>query len=61
MTRSPGLVLTALLTALTAALQVEAEMGIAYTDRPLPTLDGEPMSIGQFRGRRLLLIDFASW
>ena len=59
--RSPCSVLIALVTALTATPHVEADMDIAYTDRALPTLDGEPMSIGQFRGRKLLLIDFASW
>ncbi len=46
--------------ALAVAVQVHA-MDATYTDRVLPTLDGEPMSLGQFRGSKILLMDFASW
>ena len=36
-------------------------METGYNDRVLPSLSGEPMSLGQYRGRRILLMDFASW
>ena len=42
-------------------IQVSADMASRYEDRVLPSPDGEPMSLGQYRGRKLLLMDFASW
>ncbi len=36
-------------------------METSYRDRTLPSMDGEPMSLGQYRGSRILLMDFASW
>ncbi len=42
------------------AAQVQA-MEISYEDLVLPTLIGEPMSLGQFRRGKILLMDFASW
>lgn len=42
-------------------VQTGTGMDVQYRDCVLPSLDDEPMSLGQFRGRRILLIDFASW
>lgn len=36
-------------------------MGIEYRDLVLPTLDGVPLSLAQYRGQKVLLMDFASW
>lgn len=36
-------------------------MGIEYTDQVLPILDGAPLSLAQYRGQKVLLMDFASW
>ena len=36
-------------------------MGIEYRDLVLPTLDGAPLSLAQYRGQKVLLMDFASW
>ncbi len=41
--------------------QGAADMEAGYRDRVLPSMDGEPMSLGQYRGSRILLMDFASW
>ena len=34
---------------------------IEYRDQVLPTIDGAPLSLGQYRGQKVLLMDFASW
>ena len=37
-------------------------IGQPHPDFTLPSLaDGKPMSLSQFRGRKVLLIHFASW
>ncbi len=37
-------------------------VGREYPDFTLPRIsDGEPVSLSQFRGRKVLLIQFASW
>ncbi len=49
--------------AIALAVQVHAQVhaiDATYTDRVLPTLDGEPTSLGQYRGSKILLMDFAS-
>jgi hypothetical protein len=39
-----------------------AQVGQVHPDFTLPRLgDGEPVSLSQFRGRRVLLIHFGSW
>ena len=43
-------------------LGVGMEVGQQYPDVVLPTLDGSgPLSISHFRGRRIILFQFASW
>lgn len=37
------------------------EVGQYFPDFRLPTLDGEITSLSSFRGRKILLIQFASW
>jgi hypothetical protein len=38
------------------------EVGEPFPDLVLPALDdGRPLSVAQFRGRRLILMVFASW
>jgi hypothetical protein len=38
------------------------EVGRPLPDRVLPTVEGEKtLSLSSFRGRKLLLIEFASW
>lgn len=36
-------------------------MAKSYRDLVLPTLDGTPLTLGQYRGQKILLMDFASW
>lgn len=36
-------------------------VGQYYPDFRLPTLDGEITSLSSFRGKKVLLIQFASW
>jgi len=36
-------------------------MGTDYRDLVLPTLGGAPLSLAQYRGQKVLLMDFASW
>lgn len=41
---------------------VGTEMGQLYPDYPLPSLyDGKPISISDFRGKKIILHQFASW
>ena len=42
-------------------IRIGADMSVDYRDQVLPTLDGAPLSLGQFRGQKILLMDFASW
>ena len=42
-------------------MRLGADMAIEYKDHVLPTLDGAPMSLAQYRGQKVLLMDFASW
>jgi len=37
------------------------KVGEYFPDFRLPTLDGEVVSLSSFRGRKILLIQFASW
>ena len=37
------------------------KVGDYFPDFRLPTLDGEIVSLSSFRGRKILLIQFASW
>ena len=57
-----------LLMAAAAAATVHAELpagpmpGDSYPTHLLPSLsDGRPLSIAHFRGKRVLLLQFASW
>ncbi len=50
----------ALLVSLLAA-EAGADMDNRFLDLVLPTLGGEPASLAQFRGRPIMLVDFASW
>ncbi len=43
------------------AIRLGADVGIEYRDLVLPTMDGAPLSLGQYRGQKVLLMDFASW
>lgn len=51
--------------ALVAPIHAESyspRVGQPHPDFTLPSLaDGEPVSLSQFRGRKVLLIHFASW
>ena len=42
-------------------VRLGADMGVEYRDQVLPTLDGAPLSLTQYRGQKVLLMDFASW
>lgn len=46
---------------LLSTIRLGADMGIEYRDLVLPTLDGVPLSLAQYRGQKVLLMDFASW
>ncbi len=37
------------------------EVGRKFPQLVLPSLEGEPLSVGAFRGRKLMLHVFASW
>ncbi len=37
------------------------KVGNIYPDFRLPTLEGDPVNLSDFRGRKVLLIHFASW
>ena len=40
----------------------ELRVGEPYPDIRLPTVDGkETLSVSSFRGKKLLLVEFASW
>lgn len=63
-----SLLLTAHFTTLSSALPtvresgVGMEMGQQYPDIVLPALDGSgPLSVSHFRGRKIILLQFASW
>lgn len=61
----PGLWIAAavglLFAARPALAQPTFEVGSPFPDFVLPSLDGGPMSITTFRGKRVALIVFASW
>jgi len=43
-------------------LEVGMEVGQRYPDVVLPALDGSgPLSVSHFRGRKIILFQFASW
>ena len=44
-----------------AAAPSAQSVGEPYPDLRLPTLEGETLSISSLRGKKLLLIEFASW
>jgi peroxiredoxin len=49
-------------TALTAAPSYPPQVGDAHPDFILPQIDSrQPVSLSQFRGKKVLLINFASW
>jgi hypothetical protein len=52
-----------LATALSAApVKTGTDVGEAYPVDPLPSLtEGEALSVGRFRGRKVMLHQFASW
>ena len=52
-----------LASALTAApVKTGTEVGEAYPVHPLPSLnEGEVLSVARFRGRKVMLHQFASW
>ncbi len=42
--------------------EVGMEVGQRYPDLALPSLDGSgPLSVSHFRGRKIILFQFASW
>jgi hypothetical protein len=44
------------------AKEVPVRVGEPYPDLVLPSLaDGSPLSVARFRGRKVLLLQFASW
>ena len=52
----------ALLASIPAAQQVPFVVGQPLPELRLPTIDGQQtIDLAQFRGKRLLLIEFASW
>ena len=61
--RDPPARRRAAFTLLVALLATEAgaDMDNRLLDLVLPTLSGEPASLAQFRGRPIMLVDFASW
>ncbi len=49
-------------TALTAAPSYPPQVGTVHPDFVLPEIDSrQPVSLSQFRGKKVLLINFASW
>ncbi len=49
-------------TAQTAAPSYPPQVGIVHPDFVLPEIDSrQPVSLSQFRGKKVLLINFASW
>ena len=44
-----------------AAQEVGLAQGQVLLDLELPTLDGETMRLSSLRGKKLLLVQFASW
>ncbi len=40
---------------------IGTKVGQMYPDFILPSLDGEPIQLSDYRGRKTLLIHFASW
>ena len=42
-------------------MEAGADMDNRYVDLVLPSLGGEPASLAQYRGRPIMLVDFASW
>ncbi len=49
-------------TAQTAALSYPPQVGTMHPDFVLPEIDSrQPVSLSQFRGKKVLLINFASW
>jgi hypothetical protein len=52
-----------LASALTAVpVETGTQVGEAYPVAPLPSMtDGAPLSVARFRGRRVMLHQFASW
>lgn len=56
------LVMTFLLGPSTPAAPAQTEVGEAFPDLVLPTVDGQQtVRLSDHRGRRVLLIEFASW
>jgi hypothetical protein len=41
--------------------QIGTEVGQHYPDFLLPTLDGKPQRLSEYRGKKMLLFHFASW
>jgi hypothetical protein len=57
-----ALILALVAGAAPASPQVGREVGQAFPDLELPTVDGSrTVRLSQLRGRKLLLIEFASW
>ncbi len=51
-----------LLASVSYAGDYSPRVGQPHPDFTLPSIvDGEPVSLSQFRGRKVLLINFASW
>ncbi len=49
-------------TAMTAAQSYPPQVGTMHPDFVLPEIDSrQPVSLSQFRGKKVLLINFASW
>ncbi len=49
-------------TALTAPQSYPPQVGTVHPDFMLPQIDSrQPVSLSQFRGKKVLLINFASW
>lgn len=49
-------------TALKAAPSYPPQVGTVHPDFVLPQIDSrQPVSLSQFRGKKVLLINFASW
>ena len=57
-----ALIASALLAASSAAQNTPYRVGEPLPELRLPTIDGQQtVDLAQFRGKRLLLIEFASW
>lgn len=57
-----ALIASALLVSVAAAQNLPYRVGEPLPELRLPTIDGQQtIDLAQFRGKRLLLIEFASW